>query len=436
MTSNSANSVIKADGSFVITETPQIVAEAIVSRKFREDSLANFNKLGLPASKNEEWRYTNLKTIQTSFDKEIQKGNIDLVSFLSQKPFAKIESHKLVFVNGVFNKNLSSVIGDKTIAIQAISSLDAENMTVFKEHFSKIAKDENECFVQVNSGLFKDGVFVLVKANSNSSLPVSIVNICDKSESHITNHVRNLIVLEKNSSLTIFESFYAIGENASFLNSVNEIVISENAFLKHYKIQDEGDNSHHVGYTQVFQEKNSNIENVTLTVSGSFVRNNLHYYLNGQGCNSTMYGLYLSDDENIVDNHSRVDHAMPNCFSDELYKGILKGKSTAVFNGKIIVHLDAQKTNAYQRNQNVLLSDEATINTKPQLEIFADDVKCTHGATVGKLDEKALFYLRSRGISEDSGRRLLLRAFADEIIEHIKIEELKTLLEEEILERI
>jgi Fe-S cluster assembly protein SufD len=243
-------------------------------------------------------------------------------------------------------------------------------------------------------------------------------------------------VVEKNANATIIESFFALGSNASFCNIVNEVYIGENSHLEHYKLQRQQGEHYQNNFTQVFQESNTNVNQVTLTLDGKFVRNTLHFHMNGENCNTLLYGLYLLDGNQFVDNHTRVDHAKPNCFSDEKYKGILKDKSTAVFNGKIMVHLDAQKTNAYQRNQNILLSDEATVNTKPQLEIFADDVKCTHGATIGQLDEEPMFYLQSRGIPENVARKMLLNAFADDIAAKIKIPELVAILEEQIEKKI
>jgi Fe-S cluster assembly protein SufD len=218
---------------------------------------------------------------------------------------------------------------------------------------------------------------------------------------------------------------YAVGNNPSFTNAVNEVYANENAHIEHYKIQNQEGESYLNNFTQIFQEANTNINHVTLTLSGTLVRNNLHFFMNGQNCNSLLYGLYMPHGTELVDNHTRVDHAFPNCHSDELYKGIMMDKSVAVFNGKIMVHLDAQKTNAYQRNQNILLSNEATINTKPQLEIFADDVKCSHGCTVGQLDETALFYMQQRGIPKKEAKALLMYAFSNAVIENIKIPELK-----------
>jgi len=256
--------------------------------------------------------------------------------------------------------------------------------------------------------------------------------VVDASAKNVLNQPRNLIIIDKKASLKIVESYTSLGKHASFTNAVNEIYADEHAHLEHYKVQRQTGESYHNNYTQIFQEKNTNINQVTLTLDGTIVRNNLHFYMNGENCNSLLYGLYITGQKKHVDNHTRVDHAMPNCYSNELYKGVMKDQATAVFNGKIIVHLDAQKTNAYQRNQNILLSDEATVNTKPQLEIFADDVKCTHGATIGQLNDEQLFYLRSRGIPADEARTMLLNAFADEIAEMIKIPELVQILEQEI----
>jgi Fe-S cluster assembly protein SufD len=288
----------------------------------------------------------------------------------------------------------------------------------------------------MNTALMSDGAFIFVPSNKKVENPIIIVNVLDSSDMNVLSQPRNLIVLEKNADACIVESYLSIGANASFTNVVNEIYANENAHLEHYKIQQQVGETYHNNYTQIFQEANTNINQVTLTLDGTMVRNNLHFYMNGKNCDTLLYGLYITEKSNHVDNHTRVDHAMPNCQSNELYKGIMKDKSTGVFNGKIMVHLDAQKTNAYQRNQNILLDENAAINTKPQLEIFADDVKCTHGATIGQLDEEPMFYLRSRGIPEDVARKMLLNAFADDIAEKIKIPELVGLLEQLIDEKL
>lgn len=401
--------------------------------KMRKDAFDAFQHLGFPTTKNEEWKYTNLKDITDKTFERNQKTTIDLKSFLSQNEIYNLPFNKLVFVNGFFNQSLSEIIEkDSSIFITNISSAQKNNSSVFEKHFGKYAKFENESMNALNTALTSDGAFVYVPEKKLVEHPILIINISDSSEINVFIQPRNLIVIEKNASVKLVETYFSIGTNTSFTNTVSEIYVGENSTLEHYKIQNESGENFQNNYTQLFQEANTNINHITLTLDGTLVRNNLHFYMNGENCNSLLYGLYVTANKNHVDNHTRVDHAKPNCYSNELYKGILKDKSTAVFNGKIMVHLDAQKTNAYQRNQNILLSDEATINTKPQLEIFADDVKCTHGATVGQLNDEALFYLRSRGIPEDEARKLLLNAFADEIAELIKIPELVSILEKEI----
>ncbi|MCX6187215.1 MAG: Fe-S cluster assembly protein SufD [Bacteroidetes bacterium] len=405
--------------------------------QMREKAFAEFDKNGFPTIKNEEWKYTNLKSI---FDKNFKStcvSSANVKNLLVDSVFNSIKANKLVFVNGSFNPELSNIIEkDNAIVISNLAKARKENTNVFDAHFGKYAKIENESLNAMNMALMSDGAFVYVPSNKKVENPIIIMNVVDSTDINVLSQPRNLIVIEKNAEACIVESYISAGTNASFINVVNEIYVDENAHLEHYKIQQQTGESYQNNYTQIFQEANTNINQVTLTLDGTMVRNNLHFYMNGKNCDTLLYGLYITEGSNHVDNHTRVDHAMPNCHSNELYKGIMKDKSTAVFNGKIMVHLDAQKTNAYQRNQNILLDPEATINTKPQLEIFADDVKCTHGATVGQLDEEPMFYLRSRGIPEDVARKMLLNAFADDIAEKIKIPELVGLLEQLIEEKL
>jgi Fe-S cluster assembly protein SufD len=399
----------------------------------REQAFAEFEKLGFPTTKNEEWKYTNLKSITEKSFKATCEIKSSVNDFVNESIFSKITANRLVFVNGAFVKELSVIIEkDQAIVIGSMATERHVQKTIFDEHFGKYAKVEGQALNALNTALLSDGAFVYVPADKTVMYPIVILNISDAADLNVLVQPRNLVVVEKNASVTLVETYDAIGSNASFTNAVTEMYAGENSHVEHYKIQQQGGESYQNNFTQIFQEANTNINHVTLTLDGTMVRNNLHFYMNGENCNSLLYGLYVTDSKDFVDNHTRVDHAKPNCFSDEKYKGILKDQSTAVFNGKIMVHLDAQKTNAYQRNQNILLSDDATVNTKPQLEIFADDVKCTHGATIGQLDEEPMFYLRSRGIPEDIARKMLLNAFADDIAEKIKIPELVLLLEQQI----
>lgn len=399
----------------------------------REQAFVEFEKLGFPTNKHEEWKYTNLKPILEKSFQATCEINARINNLVQTSVLSKIDANRLVFVNGSLHNELSNIIEkDNTIFIESLASARQQHPTIFNTHFGKYAKFEGQALNALNTALLSDGAFIYVPTGKKVEHPIVIINVTDATELNVLAQPRNLIVVEKNASVTLVETYYTLGNNPSFTNVVTESYVAENAHLEHYKIQQQLGESYQNNFTQIFQETNTNVNHVTLTLNGTWVRNNLHFYQNGEGCNSLLYGLYVTDNNDFVDNHTRVDHAKPNSYSDEKYKGILKGQSTAVFNGKIMVHLDAQKTNAYQRNQNILLSNEATVNTKPQLEIFADDVKCTHGATIGQLDEEPMFYLRSRGISENMARKMLLNAFADDIAERIKIPELVTLLEEQI----
>jgi Fe-S cluster assembly protein SufD len=258
----------------------------------------------------------------------------------------------------------------------------------------------------------------------------------DTQTSNSFSQPRNLIIAEENSQVSVIENFVTLGEQESLINIVTEIVVEKRAIVNHYKIQGETTSNFHVGTTQVLQKENSNFANTTITMGGGIIRNNLNIEMDGEHIESYMNGLFMLNGKSHVDNHTVVDHQKPNGYSNELYKGILDDNSTGVFNGKIYVREDAQKTNAFQTNNNIILSDKATVDTKPQLEIWADDVKCSHGATVGALDEEPLFYLRSRGIPKDKARGLLMFAFATDLLDRIKIEPLRKHVEELIAERL
>jgi len=405
--------------------------------QLRKKAYAEFEKLGFPTTKHEEWKYTNLKPIAEQKFQSTCEVNLSAIELFKASPLSHLEANVLVFVNGTFVEQASKIIEQEaSIVITTVAQARIKHAEVFTKHFGKYANIEGMAMNALNTALLSDGAFIYVPASKSIQHPVIIYHITDSTSIHSLSQPRNLFVLEKNANAQVIESYVSTGDLKSFTNVVNEVYADEQAQLELYKIQQQSGDAYHNNFTQVFQEGNTNINHVTLTLDGNWTRNNLHFYMNGENCNTLLYGLYVTDAKQFVDNHTRVDHAKPNCFSDEKYKGVLKDKSVAVFNGKIMVHLDAQKTNAYQRNQNILLSDEATVNTKPQLEIFADDVKCTHGATIGQLDEEPMFYLRSRGIPENVARKLLLNAFADDIAEKIKIPELVAIMEEQIEKKI
>ncbi|MEQ8926252.1 MAG: Fe-S cluster assembly protein SufD, partial [Fulvivirga sp.] len=266
--------------------------------------------------------------------------------------------------------------------------------------------------------------------------PIAMYFINDSSESTVYSNSRNLVIAGKSSQANFIEFFLTEGKESSFSNIATEVMVDENAHIGYYRVQNNKESAYQVGTTQVYQSRSSVFSAYTFTLNGAIIRNNLNVIVDGEGCETNMYGLYLVNGKTHVDNHTSVDHIQPHCESNELYKGILEDSAKGVFNGKVFVRKEAQKTNAFQSNKNILLSDTAVVNTKPQLEIWADDVKCSHGCTTGQLDEDALFYLRARGLSKDSARALLLYAFAIEVLETVKLEPLKNFLENLISERL
>jgi Fe-S cluster assembly protein SufD len=297
-------------------------------------------------------------------------------------------------------------------------------------HLGRHADTSDHAFNALNTALMEDGAFVYAAAAEKEDRVVSIVHISDSRNGSTMHQPRNLVVLANGASATIVEAYYSAGDPESFTNVVSEVHAGSQSSLRHIRIQDLNAVSAQNNFTQATQLEGSNTEFFTLTFNGRLVRNSLHCRLEGRHAHTALYGLYTTSGSCLTDNHTRIDHLVPDCTSNELYKGVLRDRSTAVFNGKVIVHEKAQKTQAYQRNQNIVLSAEATVNTKPQLEIFADNVKCTHGATVGELDPESLFYLRSRGIGEEAARGMLLRAFASDITDRIPVAGIRAYVQE------
>jgi Fe-S cluster assembly protein SufD len=395
-------------------------------------ALDAFKTNGIPNRKSEEYKYVNMEVAL--------KGSFSLSSS-NKIPDQQIENAKylkdaivIVVENGNYKKEHSQTsLFPKGLTILNIT--EGSSTGVFQEHFAKYAAVNSDPFIALNSALAIGGVFVHVAKSAVIEAPIHIIHLTSVSENTILNS-RNLIVVEENAQVTIVESYETIQSSAiSFANALTEVVVSENAMADHYKIQDEGDSGSMVSTTHVIQKMKSNFSTHTFSLSGSLVRNNLTIVLDGEYVETQLNGLYITNGNQVVDNHTLVDHRKPNCNSSELYKGIIEDKSAATFNGKIYVRKDAQKTNAFQSNKNILLSDDGTINTKPQLEIYADDVKCSHGTSTGKLDEDKIFYLRARGISEASAKKLLMHAFASEVVGTVKIEALKEYIEANISKR-
>jgi Fe-S cluster assembly protein SufD len=400
---------------------------AVYGLQGRKEAIEAFEKTGFPTVRSEEWKYTNISLVtsrQYMLSNPQSKSNLT-ASDIKEFKIAGKDALVVVFENGKFNESLSSELLLKE-GVEVFTMAGNQDHRIINNYFSKIADFQHEAFVALNTAFTYDGICINIHEETTLEQPIHIMHVNDSRAESLVTYPRNLVIAGKSSKFSVVESYHSLNDrHESFSNCVTEILVKENANVDYYKVQLENDKAAQVNFSQVVQEKNSTFNIVTVTLSGKLVRNNLHIKLEGINCTSHLYGLYLADGNELIDNHTLVDHTMPNCYSNELYKGIIDGKATGVFNGKIFVRKDAQKTNAYQSNKNILLSDDAQMNTKPQLEIFADDVKCTHGATTGQLDEDALFYLRSRGIGQDNARALLNIAFSGDVLNNIRIDALK-----------
>ena len=369
-----------------------------------------------PTTRTEAWKYTRLGKISNK-KFSIQKGS---VSDISEHVISK-DAYTIVLINGMIDTSLSST--DLPEGVICSSIKDTISTEKLNSLVGKNLKLENEIFHSLNTQNALDGSILLIKEKTILEKSIQLIHIL--TGEHTISNVRNLIVSEKNSQAHIIQGFFSENATESFTNSVTEIFVEENAHLTLDKIQFEDDSCYQVSTEQVEQAKNSTFTINTITLNGALVRNNLNIKVIGQNCCTNLNGAYLLKGNQHVDNHTMVDHIAAHCESHELYKGVVNDKSTAVFNGKVFVRKDAQKINAFQSNANVLLSDDATINSKPELEIYADDVKCSHGSTTGQLDEEAVFYLRARGLSEKSARKLMISAFIDDVINKIENKEVK-----------
>jgi Fe-S cluster assembly protein SufD len=386
----------------------------------RTEALDTFKNIGFPTLKNEDWKYTNVAPLLKQDWQEAK--NTSAITDIEKYLIPELDGHVLVFINGIYHAELSTILPEaEGVIVNDLATTLLHNEALVAAHFSKYADLHFNGFSASNTALAQQGAFIYVPEKVVMKHAVQLLFLGEDSNK-VLNQLRNLIIIGEASQCSIIENYQSADEDAQiFSNIVTEISAGKNAVVDHYKFQLENRKSNQVNLTQINQAAGSLCNNVTITTGGALVRNDLNYKLDGKNCESHLYGLYISDETQHIDNHTFVDHAQPNCFSNEFYKGIMSDNSHAVFNGKIIVRPDAQKTNAYQSNRNVLLSDEAHINTKPQLEIFADDVKCSHGATTGQLNEEAIFYLRSRGIGVAEAKAMLTYAFADEVLNNIKI---------------
>ncbi len=412
-------------------------------RPLRAKSMRAFKELGIPTTKHEEWKYTSLRSLQEGNWAVAYGANVYRPD-LAKTTMAEFETITLTFVNGQFAPELSTqqVLAGGALVCTLEEAFETYPAIV-KAHLAKYAgltegklgSDLDAAFVQLNTAYLGEGAFVYVPKNVAVDEPIHLQFISKAEHGPFAAHLRTLIVLGENAQAKVIESYVGL-EGTYFNNAVTEVVIGKNAVFEHVRLQQETPDAIHIATTQTTQQAASNYHGVNVNYGAKTCKNDVNLWLEGEHTESRMDGVYVGSDEQVVDNHTRIDHAKPNCNSFEVYKGILSGKATGVFNGKIFVYEDAQKTDAKQTNKALLLSPTATINTKPQLEIFADDVKCTHGATVGQIREEAMFYLRARGIPKKQAESLLVYAFAAEVLERISVPAIKDALEKALFEKL
>jgi len=400
----------------------------------RQAAAVRFAEVGFPTRRNEEWRFTNVSPIaETPFTLAAKADSEMTVDALNAYTYAGMGGTQLVFVNGHFQANLSSREFPAGVTVSTLSAAMDASPELIEAHLGRYAKFTTQAFVALNTSALEDGAFVHLSRNAVVEDPIHLLFLSAPRGGPTISHPRTLILADENSQATIVESYSGTADGVYFTNAVTEIVAAENAVLDHYKVQRESVKAYHVATMQLQLARSTNFSSHSVGLGGLLVRNDANAYLGGKGIECTLNGVYLGNDKQLIDNHTEIDHAMPHCNSHEIYKGILDGHSRGVFNGKIFVREDAQKTDAKQTNQTLLLSPTAQIDTKPQLEIFADDVKCTHGATIGQLSDEALFYLRARGISKNNARALLTYAFASDIVSRIKIDAIRAQLDQVLL---
>ena len=404
----------------------------------RKAAIADFAETGFPTTSHEEWLYTNVSNIAKTPYVRASAEHGAAKSVLSSSLAPALGGPRLVCVNGRYSESLSSLANvPNGLQVRSLQSALADRALPFLEaRLAKHAHYKGNPFIALNTAFLEDGVVVHVGKGKVIETPVHIIHVAVGQADPVVTYPRTLVLAEENAQVTVVESFVSVSSSSPCLTvAAAELIAEPNAVIDHYRLGRESRDVSHVGALAVHLERSSRISSNSFSLDGKLVRNNVFAILNGEGADCILNGLYLLGDEQHVDNHLRVEHVAPHCHSWEYYKGILDDKSRGVFSGRIFVHKDAQKTDAKQTNKNLLLSDAARVDTKPQLEIFADDVKCTHGATIGQLDADALFYLRSRGLGLETARDLLTYAFASESLEQVKIEPLRENLQLALFQR-
>ncbi|MBD3863320.1 Fe-S cluster assembly protein SufD [Olleya marilimosa] len=391
----------------------------------RSEAIKTFEAKGFPTKKDEAWKYTSLNSVlKHDYSLFPKQDNALEYSDIKKYFLDDIDTYKIVFIDGKYSSNLSQTTHDGIDVCLMSSALHKPKyQLIIENYFNKVAGKEG--LTSLNTAFSKEGAYIHIPKNKVVAKPIQIVHFSTGNEAALMLQPRNLIVVDENSHVQIIERHQSLTDNPVLTNSVTEIVANKRAIVDYYKVQNDNNNASLIDSTFVEQKRESHVSVHTFSFGGKLTRNNLNFYQNGEFMDSTLNGVTIIGDKQHVDHNTLVHHIEPNCESHQDYKGIFNDSSTGVFNGKVVVNKEAQKTNAFQSNNNILLSDKATINSKPQLEIFADDVKCSHGCTIGQLDESALFYMKSRGIPEKEAKGLLMYAFSNNVLKSVKIPELK-----------
>ncbi len=404
----------------------------------REKAAAHFEALDFPTTHDEEWKYTNVSAVlKTPFRQHFEQDVTDLtVEAIAPFTFAETRQSRLVFVNGLFAPQLSDVSALPVgVTVSNLAQVPADAAKALHDHLATQANHRDEIFTALNTANLNDGAFVFIPKGKAVETPIHLLFLATAQTATIA-HPRVLLLAGEGSIATVIESYAALGESVYFNNSVVEIITQADAVVTHYRLQQENDAAFHVATTQVYQERGSNYTSYAISLGAHLARHNLNVVLGDQHVETTIDGLYVVTGTQHCDNHTSIDHAHPHCTSHQVYKGILDGKGRAVFNGKVFVREGALLTDAHQLNKNLLLSADAHVDTKPQLEIFADDVKCSHGAAIGQLEDDELFYLASRGIAPEKARALLTYGFAEDIISKIKLKSVRQYLDRQVLDKL
>jgi Fe-S cluster assembly protein SufD len=423
---------------FAALEKKQAAGGASWLLPIRKAAIDRFGELGFPTTRLEAWKFTNVAAIaNTRFEPARYELNPAIEEKLKASPYTDLGCSRLVFLNGTYSPALSSLAGlPKGVRAGSLAAALASGDPSLEPHLARYANFQDHAFVALNTALMEDGAFLEIPKGLVLEQPVYLLYVSTAGDQPTVSYPRNLILIGRESQVTLVEGHLGLTDGVYLTNAVTEVSVGENAVVNYCKLQHESERAFHVATLQVHQERSSNVTTYAISFGAALTRQDLNAVLDGEGAECLLNGLYVVKGRQHMDNYTTIDHVKPHANSREVYKGVLDGKSAGVFHGRIIVRKDAQKTDAKQSNRNLLLSDGATINTKPQLEIYADDVKCTHGATIGQIDQEAVFYLRSRGIGHDEARSMLTYAFANEIISQIKFEPIRTRLTDTLFARL